>query len=424
MTTFDLQPLRAENATALAPALAEHAKMHREQLAGTPFPTRKTESWKYSAKRLVGLDSLPLLSTSEVQSTPEYELDCDTIEIVNGRLPESLPELSGIQFKTFSELSGDEAHAVTRGLSTQASDLPFAALNSAAMQSGLFIRIAAGQDINKPLRLLITHNGHGLSFPRVFVQVERAASVTLIEELHVSNSDSSAAWSNSLVDMDIADGAALTYLRMNVDDGEQMHIGATGVTMHRDARFSSHCLSLGSQLGRHDLRVLMTEPGGECNLNGICVTKNRQHFDNHTSIDHAAPHCTSNENYRCIADDASQIVFNGRIHIHPHAQKTLGEMSNKNLLLSASAEIDTKPELEIYADDVKCAHGSTIGQLDHKELYYLKTRGIPEDQAKQILTLGFVLERVHAVPLENIAAYWEQKLTGLLSFNDSVMTTK
>ena len=148
----------------------------------------------------------------------------------------------------------------------------------------------------------------------------------------------------------------------------------------------------------------------------MCVTTGKQHVDSHTCIEHVAPHCTSNENYRCIAGDKSQIVFNGRIHIHPKAQKTLGSMSNKNLLLSSEAEIDAKPELEIYADDVKCAHGTTIGQLDATELYYLQTRGITLDQAKLMLTLGFVLELVRACPVPAIADFWEQTLSNILGY--------
>ncbi len=412
MTSFDSLPAVSRISSDLPAALIDQGQTALEQLQQTPVPTRKTESWKYSARRLKGIETLAPVQAASTRPEPEYALDCYTIAVSNGLVGE-LPDIPGLTLKRFDELSDDEAKRVTDGMGASAQDLPFAALNSASLQNGLFIQLEKQQVLDKPLRLLVSHSGSGVSFPRLFVQLCDQAQMTLIEELHVDD-PAHQAWVNALSDMDVAAGASLTYLRMNIDDGQQWHMGATSARLHRDARFHSHCLTLGSQLGRHDLRVEMVEPGAECTLNGVCVTREKQHFDNHTSIEHCAPHCTSDESYRCIADDQSQIIFNGRIHIHPHAQKTLGEMSNKNLLLSSSAEINAKPELEIYADDVKCAHGTTIGQLNPTEMYYLKTRGIPEDQAKQMLTLGFVLERVQAVPLEAIADYWEQKLINIL----------
>ena len=260
------------------------------------------------------------------------------------------------------------------------------------------------------------HSGSGLSTPRVFVHLAQSAQASIIESHQVEDVEG-AFVSNQMTAL-VGANAKLNYLRMNPLGSDYKLSTSTRAILKRDALFESDSLCLGAGMARHDLHVLMTEPGAHCQLNGVVVTKNKQHFDNHTNIEHIASHCTSEENYRCIADDQSHIVFNGRIHIHKDAQKTLGEMNNRNLLLSNGAEIDTKPELEIYADDVKCAHGATIGQLNEKEVYYLKTRGLSDDQARQMLTLGFVLELVRAVPIAELAQRWEECLSQLLSFQD------
>ena len=186
-------------------------------------------------------------------------------------------------------------------------------------------------------------------------------------------------------------------------EGENVqHIGATGVLQQRSSRFESHCVGFGGPLRRHDLQVRLEGEGAETKLNGVVVTQGKQHYDNHTSIDHVAAHCNSEETYRNIAADQSHAIFNGRIYIHQDAQKSNADMNNKNLLLSNGAEIDTKPELEIYADDVKCAHGATIGQLDETSVFYLVSRGIGRRQANVLLTMAFINELVQQIPVEAV----------------------
>jgi len=432
MTTLNTVAFEPTNKCHLPALLESYQREQRKTLATTALPTRKTESWKYAAKRLGKLTELPRVDTQAdtradhlANHQNHYDLACQTLVIANGEIVSDLPDMSGLSFKPFSALSDAEIKNVTSGIVAEAEDMPISALNSAHFEQGIYISVAKGLELETPLRIVIKHNGHGTSFPRVYVDLAPQSKFTLIEELQVSresgavdttDSTEVSAFCNQVTDVTIGSGAKLTYLRMNVDQGQVKHVGATGFKLMRDARLETHCLALGSELARHDLRVHMLEPGAECDLNGVCCTKDRQLFDNHTSIEHIAANCSSNENYRCIADDHSQIVFNGRIHIHRDAQKTLGAMSNKNLLLSSNAEIDSKPELEIYADDVKCAHGTTIGQLDEEEVYYLKTRGIRDEQARQILTLGFVLEIVRAAPVLAIAEFWEQSLAELLSF--------
>jgi Fe-S cluster assembly protein SufD len=179
-----------------------------------------------------------------------------------------------------------------------------------------------------------------------------------------------------------------------------MHIGGVHARLEKDSTLNSFHLALGSELKRIDIVVDHQGPGAHCEMNGIYLLRGKEHVDYHTCIEHAVPHCTSDEVFRGIIDDQASAVFNGRIHIHPDAQKTNAQLSNKNLLLSARAEVNTKPELEIYADDVQCAHGATVAQLDPETLHYLRTRGVPRDEAEVMLSYGFINEVIEKIHLE------------------------
>lgn len=428
MGTLNTINFGVEASSKLQSTLKTFSAEKQAKLAQWTIPTRKTEAWKYSAKRL-GMSVSDESNSSSTNTIDEayveaYTLDCDTLIIANGELTQALPSIENLSISSFANLSDEQSKDIAAGAIASSDNLMFADLNAAYLQNGIFIELADNQHITKPLKIVFQQTGEGNSFPRVFIKIGKNSSMTIIEETSTNSglspadiiSKQNTALLNSVTDIHVSANAKLTFLKMNLDKAAYRHIASTGVSLMRDARFNSYCLSLGNQLNRHDLLVKMLGSGAECDLNGICVTTDKQHVDCHTCIEHIAPNCTSNESYRCIADKQSQIVFNGRIHIHRDAQKTLGSMSNKNLLLSSEAEIDSKPELEIYADDVKCAHGTTIGQLDEEELYYLKTRGLNHEQAKLMLTLGFVLEIVRATPVIEIAEYWEQTLANILSF--------
>ena len=391
-------------------------------LEGVMLPTRKTEDWKYSARRLGDFGALRQADTkTSAIANPALALDSFKISISNGQVFTSGDSPEGLSVKRFSELNEEEVAHIAEGAIAQSDSLSFAQLNQSNLADGVYISVAPKTTLTQVIQLDIALSGPGLAHPRVFLLLGQQAEATVIESLLFENLGDSASPGviNAVVDIEQQNASRLRYIRMDMDQQlGSKSLAATGVNLKRDAFFESHCLGLGSDMSRHDLKVRMVEPGAECSLNGVTVTKDKQHYDNHTCIEHIAAHCESNESYRCIADDQSQIVFNGRIHIHRDAQKTLGAMSNKNLLLSTGAEINSKPELEIYADDVKCAHGTTIGQLEEEEVYYLQTRGITEQQARQMLTLGFVLELVRANPIESVAEYWEQTLSALLSFED------
>ncbi len=382
----------------------------REQRAQTmeamPLPTRKTENWKYSSRHLQLADELaPTLTGAGQTAIGDLPGYCAVIR--NGRLDMTssrLPETAGVEVRAFTGLDEVEAQRVASRLddTLDEASIQLARLNGARMEDGLLVRLSADARLDQPLFVICqTHAGQsGSAFPRILVEMGANSALTLVEE-HRYQGDAPV-FEAAVAEFDLGPGAQATHIRLVPGTDQLHHVGATGARLQGQARFDSHCLGLGGPLRRHDLQVRLTEPGAECRLNGVTLTRAEQHFDNHTVIEHAAPHCNSEETYRCIAAGESHTVFNGRILIDRDAQKSSAQMNNKNLLLSNSAEIDTKPELEIYADDVKCAHGATVGQLDADALFYLVSRGIGRREASALLSAAFVNELLEQVPVETV----------------------
>src|SRR5690554_6404166 len=370
-------------------------------LADMPMPTRKSENWKYSSKHLKLTEdmaaTLPATDKTSNLDVPGYRIVLNNGAI--NRADSQYPDQGGI-----SVLDADDASALAQNLGStlDAEQTQFAPINSARFEDGLLIRLGANAVLDKPLFFIheTAATRHGSAFSRIFVEAGTNSQMTLVEA-YVSEGDS-AALVDTVTEFQLADGANITSIRLTMEGETVQHIGATGVLQQRNSRFESHCVGFGGPLRRHDLQVRLEGEGAETKLNGVVVTQGKQHYDNHTSIDHVAAHCNSEETYRNIAADQSHAVFNGRIHIHQDAQKSNADMNNKNLLLSNGAEIDTKPELEIYADDVKCAHGATIGQLDETSVFYLVSRGIGRRQANVLLTMAFINELVEQIPVEAV----------------------
>jgi Fe-S cluster assembly protein SufD len=211
-------------------------------------------------------------------------------------------------------------------------------------------------------------------------------------------------FTNALTEIAVMEDAQVDHYKLQEESTKAFHVATLQVHQDRDSRFASHSISFGGGLARNDINVVLDAEGAACRLNGLFMVGGRQHVDFHTRIEHAKARGTSEEVYRGILDGRARGVFNGRVKVYPDAQKTDARQSNDNLLLSRDAEIDTKPELEIYADDVKCSHGATVGQLDEQTLFYMRSRGIGENQARGLLTYGFareILERVSLAPLRD-----------------------
>lgn len=385
-------------------------------LTDMPLPTRKTENWKYSSRYLQLSDDLA--NTLPVRGKSGTALAVSGYHVVfhNGvMVPEAsdFPDVDGIVIERFADLDDDEARELAERLDNtlDSKAVQLARLNSARFEDGLLIRLAPETVLDQPLFVISETDAHvsGSAYPRIYVDAGRHSQITLVEE-YISEGGEPVLV-NAVTEFVLAEGAQVTYVRLSAEGENVQHLGATGVRQNAHSRFDSHCVGFGGPMRRHDLQVRLEESGANCRLNGVVVTQGKQHYDNHTVIEHVAPHCDSEETYRNIAAGESHAVFNGRIHIHQDAQKSNANMSNKNLLLSTGAEIDTKPELEIYADDVKCAHGATVGQLDKTSIFYLVSRGIDHRNARTLLTMAFINELIEQIPVESVRETAQARLS-------------
>ncbi len=376
-------------------------------LVDMPLPTRRTENWKYSSRYLQLSDAMASALPSGRKAGPALAFDGYHVVIHNGVVvPEAsdFPDIDGIEILSFADLDDIAAQQLAERLDNtlDSNAVQMSRLNTARFEDGLFIRLKPNAVMEKPLFVICETDAHatGSVYPRIYVEAGTNSQMTLVEEYMSTGTEP--ALVNTVSEFSLADGANITSVRLSLEGTNTQHIGATGARLLANARFDSHCVGFGGPLRRHDLQVRLEAAGAECRLNGVAVTQGKQHYDNHTTIEHVAPHCNSEETYRNIAADESHAIFNGRIHIHKDAQKSNANMSNKNLLLSTGAEIDTKPELEIYADDVKCAHGATIGRLDESALFYLVSRGIDRREANTLLSMAFINELIAQIPVEAV----------------------
>jgi Fe-S cluster assembly protein SufD len=258
------------------------------------------------------------------------------------------------------------------------------------------LEVAANTRIEQPIHVQIQSASEAPAHcnPRVIVKLNAGAEATVIEHYHAEGQ----ALTNAVTALITADNATLTHYRLQGEQANTLHIGTLIIDQQGVGKVDSYQLMTGNRLRRNDVRALVNKSGAELNMKGIFVVRDKSHVDNQLCVEHAVPNCQSDQNFKGLAGESGKAVFNGRIHIHPGASGTNAELSNKNLLLNPGAEINTKPELEIYNDDVKCAHGTTVGQLDAGQQFYLQSRGIPAAEAKRMLSLGFVNELLMALP--------------------------
>ena len=259
--------------------------------------------------------------------------------------------------------------------------------------------------VEQPIHVVFLSADSGqpaVTHPRLLVVAEEGSSLTLIED-HVTLGDAPG-FTNAVTEVYAAAGSQVDLVTIQRENEGHFHLSNLFVRQERDARFSANTLTLGGRLVRNDASVLLADEGADCALNGLFIAGGSQLVDNHTTIDHAVPHCTSRELYKGVIGGSARGVFRGRVIVRPDAQKTNASQSNPNLLLSADAEMNTKPQLEIYADDVKCSHGTSIGQLDPDALFYLRSRGLDAARARDLLTRAFALELLEALPGPGLGA--------------------
>jgi Fe-S cluster assembly protein SufD len=380
------------------------------------FPTRRDEDWKYTDLKLVTRRSFGP-AVAAVPATPEIEgLECPTLVFVNGRLAatQALPEGVGIVSLAEAVVAGHPACRELLGTVADPARHRFAALSTALFQDGVLVDLAAGLELEQPLRMVFLAGGAEtpvLDCPRVLVRAGANSRATLIEHYGPAAGES---LSLAVTEVALEAGARIEHYRLQEGGAGAFHLGVLAARVGRDATLVSHNLAVGGRIARLDLDAALVEPGAHIEMNGLYVVKDRQHIDNHTRVDHAVPRTSSDELYRGVLTGKSHAVFNGKAIVRPGAAGTDAQQSNANLLLSAEAEVDTKPELEIYADEVKCSHGATTGQLDTNALFYLRSRGVDEDTARSLLTFAFADMVLARMPLAPLRRHAEQLVVGRL----------
>lgn len=413
----DLPWLRAQREAAIA------------RFAARGFPTTREEDWKYTSVRPIEKQPFRLNAPrgAVMQTSVEalgFDLPVHRLVFVNGRFAADLSALGTLP-----------AGASVRDLRTALSDTPrelegrlgeivdvnahpFAALNTAFIDDGAYIGLRGGTVLDKPLHLLFLTTDDGIAHPRVLVVAGENSQATIIE--HYAGIGDHAYFNNAVTEVVAAEGAFIEHYKLQQEGIKSFHVAGLHVRQEKDSRFVSHSISLGGALVRNDITTLLGGAGGECALNGLYLATGRQHVDFHTLIDHASAHATSREFYKGVLDGRARGVFNGRVLVRQDAQKTDAQQTNKNLLLSVDAEIDTKPQLEIYADDVKCAHGATVGQLSEEAVYYLRSRGIDAATARSLLTYAFADDVIRQIRLAPVRTRLEQLLLARLPGSERV----
>ena len=406
--------------------LRESALERFEQIG---LPTTDVEDWKYtnvapiarSAFAPVAPDSPSELSADDVEAFIAPEA-ASRLVFVNGvyraefSSTEQLPAGVVVTDLT-SALNGEHEFDMRSHLArpTETAMDGFNALNAAFLGSGALVYLPKGAQVARPIQLLFlaAPAPHPAAiFPRVLVVAERESAATIIESY--ASIEESTSFTNAVVEVFVGENARVTHYKVQRESERAFHIATTNAELERSGAYDLTTITLGAQLSRHGINVKLAHEGAECWVDGLYLVGTGQHADTHSLIDHISPHCTSHQLYKGILDGKSRAVFNGKVFVHRDAQKTDAQQSNKNLLLSNEARVDTKPQLEIYADDVKCAHGATVGQLEEEELFYLISRGLHTDLARNLLTYGFAEELVEKIKIESIKRQLDEAILNRL----------
>jgi Fe-S cluster assembly protein SufD len=283
----------------------------------------------------------------------------------------------------------------------------FAALNTAHLRDGAFVWIARNQKCPAPIQLLyLSTQKESAAYPRCLAIVEAGTECTLIEDY--ASLGENVYFNDAVTEIVVGEGARMRHVLVQREAGGAFHIGRCAVAVAKDARYASHAVALGARISRLDLDVLQQGEGVEVQLDGLAMIAGRQLADTHSLMDHARPHGSCRQLHKCIVSGAAHAVFNGKIRVRPGAQLTDSSQQSRNLLLSDKAHVDTKPQLEIFADDVKCAHGAAVGRLDPEQLFYLRSRGLPEPQARSLLTYAFAAEVLDRIPVPSLVESLEK----------------
>jgi Fe-S cluster assembly protein SufD len=377
------------------------------------FPTTRLEDWRFcNVAPIAGVRFQPAPFTlndqieNQIRKLPYFGLDCPQLVFVNGHYVKELSSVAGLpgNVKVASlvdALKLDDAIAAHLARYADYRSRHFVALNTAFIEDGAFIEVPKGVLIEKPIHILYVSadgNEPWVAHPRNLVIAGPGSQAALIET-HIGLGNG-VYFNNVVTEIVAEENAHVNYVKVQHESETAFHVASVVAYAARNAGLQTNSIQFGARLGREDLTTVLDGEGAESYLYGLYVTNGQQLIDNHTAIDHAQPHCSSREFYKGILDGKSTGVFNGKILVRKDAQKTDSKQSDKNLLLSESATINTKPQLEIFADDVKCTHGATIGQIDPEAVFYLRSRGLALEDARNVLIVAFAAEIVDRVKFE------------------------
>ena len=387
-----------------------------DRVGALSVPTTRDEDWRFTdISPLTKLSFQPALRAGQPAPGTAQLTAADimrwSIAEASARLvfvdgifaPEHSFNRAGITVENLAAGVNTHAAAVQAQLGRHAAfeHNAFAALNTAFLHDGALIIVPRDAALKAPVHLLyVATRKQAASYPRCLVIAEPGSAATVIEDF-VALQEASY-FTNAVTEMSLAGNAAIHHVRVQRDGAEAFHIANCAVSLASASRYHSVSVALGARISRHNLSVLLGAEGAECSIDGLALIGGQQLADTHTLIDHATPQCVSRQLHKCIVDDAARAVFNGNIMVRAGAQRTDSSQSSRNLLLSTKARVDTKPQLEIFADDVKCAHGATVGQLDVDEVFYLKSRGLSDTAARNLLTYAFGAEVIERIPVASL----------------------
>jgi Fe-S cluster assembly protein SufD len=427
MPGLDLYEKQFETMTAGGPEwLIDRRRRGFEAFRDAGFPSLRNEEWRFTrTKPIQERDFKPAAAykpnglSDRMRELTFNDAECHRIVIVNGNYA---PDLSLVCDLPEGARLSSLAHAIEHapelvephlGALADMEKNPFVALNTAFMHDGVFLYLPDGADIEQPIHFaFITREDGIVTHPRVLVVTGKNTRATIVESWA---NEAEGYFNNAVVELSCGANSSVTRAKIQRENTSAFHLATLQTHIERDARFSTENISIGGGLVRNDVNAHLGGEGIDCRLDGLYLAGERQHVDNHTFIRHAKPNCHSFELYKGILTDRARGVFNGRIYVDQDAQKTDAKQENNCILLSDDARINTNPQLEIFADDVKCTHGATIGQLDESAIFYLRSRGIDRDQARHILIHAFAAELFDRIGVADVRERLEVELFWWLS---------
>jgi Fe-S cluster assembly protein SufD len=367
--------------TAMISGLEEVRRRAAEIFETRGFPTTRDEEWRFTNVNPIAKNRFPLAAPSNSGFSLKAAL-------------ERTPELVEAHLGRYAELDGN----------------PFVALNTANFEDGAFLYVPDNTVVEKPIWIDYKATSERTTHPRNLILVGANSQVQIVERY----SGSGRYLTNAVTEIVIGENSNVEHVKLEEESGEAFHVATIQAKQARNSNFKTHNICLGGMLVRNDVNAVLST-GSEGTVNGLYLLNGKQHVDNHTGIDHTEPYANSHELYKGILDGSSSAVFNGKIFVRKDAQKTDAKQTNKNLVLSENATINTKPELQILADDVRCTHGATVGQLDEEALFYLRTRGIGRTEARNLLIYAFARDVIERIGVAEVRSYLETALFEVLT---------